>query len=243
MKTKVSFLDNQGLQQEVSLGLNHWAAAQKQNLSLRQFINRTYETSDPKFDTFTQMCQSVGMYTAPCKELGMRPITMAEVEYGGLEFAAGTQGSEVNPVQTKILFPAVIAELVENKLQLHEVGVVEGKVRDDSAAGFDLAPEPEPVDVGLVLHPQGFELRRIPRELAIVLGQDHGPDLGRGGVVFLGLGVDFPQRRRRRKPVLHRFAAGVAGAEGVGPVVGSFGLSRRHLSPPFRKAASIAAGK
>lgn len=124
MKTKVSFLDKQGLQQEVSLGLNHWAAAQKENLSLRQFINRTYETSDPKFDAFTQMCQSVGMYTTPCKELGMRPITMAEVEYGGLDFSAGPQGSEVNPVQTKILFPAVIAELVENKLQLNRGSMI-----------------------------------------------------------------------------------------------------------------------
>lgn len=116
---KVTFTDKEGLQQEVSLGLQHWQIAQDKNLSLRQFVNTAFPTvAGSQHDTFTQMCASVGLYTKPARELGIRPITMKEIETGGLNFSAGPmQGTEVNPVQTKILFPAVIAELVENKLQ------------------------------------------------------------------------------------------------------------------------------
>ena len=118
MKNVVSFIDNQGQRQEVTLGLPHWMAAQDKNLSLRQFVNQQFPTvADSKHDTFSQMCQSVGLYTKPARELGIRPISMKEIENGGIEFGIGTQGTEVTPVQTKILFPAVIAELVENKLQ------------------------------------------------------------------------------------------------------------------------------
>lgn len=120
---KVKFRDAEG-QQEVVLGLQHWNAAQSKNLSLRQYINQTFPTvADSKHDTFTQMCQSVGLYTKPARELGIRPITMLEIENGGLEYTAGLNGS-TNPVQTKILFPAVIAELVENKLQFDRMSAV-----------------------------------------------------------------------------------------------------------------------
>ena len=128
MSNTVKFVDSQGLRQEIQLGLGHYAAAQKENLSLRQLVNREYPTVAGGPDTFTQMCQSVGMYVKPAHEIGVKPITMAEVEFGGLNFAAGTQGLEVNPVQTKILFPAVIAELVENKLQVD---------RSSAMAAFD----------------------------------------------------------------------------------------------------------
>lgn len=112
-------------QQKVTLGMQHWAMAQKQNLSLRQFVNKHFPTAaDSKFDTFTQMCHSVGLYTKPSKEIGLKPITMLEIENGGLEFTASVNGTEVTPVQTKILFPAVIAELVENQLQMDRTSAV-----------------------------------------------------------------------------------------------------------------------
>lgn len=124
MKNVVKFVDSDGVQ-EVTLGLQHWQAAQDKNLSLRQFINQKYPTTaDAKHDTFTQMCQSVGLYTKPARELGVRPISMKEIENGGLEFGVGMSGTEVSPVQTKILFPAVIAELVENKLQFDRMSAI-----------------------------------------------------------------------------------------------------------------------
>jgi len=125
MKNEVKFIDKDGSMQPVALTLQHWQAAQDKNLSLRQFINQQYPTTmDAKHDSFTQMCQSVGLYTKPARELGIRPITMQQIETGGLDFSAGIQGTEVSPVQTKILFPAVIAELVENKLQMDRMSAV-----------------------------------------------------------------------------------------------------------------------
>ena len=124
MKNKVKFVDGSGTQ-EVAITLQHWQMAQDKNLSLRQLVNQMYPTThDSKYDTFTQMCQSVGMYTKPARELGLRPISMKEIETGGLDFSAAMNGTEVTPVQTKILFPAVIAELVENKLQFDRMSAV-----------------------------------------------------------------------------------------------------------------------
>ena len=128
-KNKVSFIDDGG-KQEVQLSLHHWQQAQDANMSLRQYVNTVFPTtSESKHDTFTQMCQSVGLYTKPARELGIRPISMKEIETGGLDFSAAMQGTEVSPVQTKILFPAVIAELVENKLQFD---------RQSAIAAFDM---------------------------------------------------------------------------------------------------------
>ena len=124
-KDKVSFVAKDGTQQQVSIGLEHYAMAQKQNLSLRQLVNTMYPTTpDAKSDTFTQMLASVNFNVKPVKEFGIRPLTMAEIEYGGLEFSAGTQGMEVSPVQTKYLFPAVVAELVENKLFMDRASAI-----------------------------------------------------------------------------------------------------------------------
>lgn len=125
LKDKVSFVAQDGTRQQVAIGLEHYKMAQAKNLSLRQLVNNMYPTTaDAKDDTFTQMCGSVGFSIKPVKELGIRPLTMAEVEYGGLDFSAGTQGMEVSPIQTKYLFPAVVAELVENKLFMDRASAI-----------------------------------------------------------------------------------------------------------------------
>jgi hypothetical protein len=111
---KVSFVDKAGLRQELEVGLHHYAEAQKKSQTLRQYINNTYPTAvDSKYDTFTQVCASAGLNFASIPELGIRPVTMQEVIFG----AAGPQTLEVSPVQSRVLFPAAILELVESKLQ------------------------------------------------------------------------------------------------------------------------------
>lgn len=125
LKDKVSFVAKDGTEQQVAIGLEHYKMAQAKNLSLRQLVNNLFPTTaSAKEDTFTQMCASVGFSIKPVKELGIRPLTMAEVEYGGLDFSAGVNGMEVSPVQTKYLFPAVVAELVENKLFMDRASAI-----------------------------------------------------------------------------------------------------------------------
>lgn len=116
------FKDKTGLQQEVRVGLQHYQEAQRQGLSLRQYINREMPTvADSKYDTFTQLCASAGLNFTGDKSLGLKPTTMADVVFGtapgGIGFNTAAQALEVNPVQSRVLFPAAIIELVENKLQ------------------------------------------------------------------------------------------------------------------------------
>ena len=118
-----SFVGKDGLRTQVSIGVHHYAEAQKQKLSLRQLINRTMPTvADAKFDTFTQLCCPAGLNFTGNKELGFRPTTMHEVVYGtgagGLDYSTAAQSLETSPVQSRVLFPAAIIELVENKLQM-----------------------------------------------------------------------------------------------------------------------------
>lgn len=119
---KCSFVDKAGLRQEVAIGIHHYAEAQKNKLSLRQLVNRTMPTTaDSKYDTFTQMCCSAGLNFTGDKELGYRPTTMQDVVFGvggdrGLDYSTAAQSLETSPVQSRVLFPAAIIELVENKL-------------------------------------------------------------------------------------------------------------------------------
>jgi len=124
-KTTCSFKDKSGLQTEVAINLGHYQMAQKEGLSLRQLVNRMYPTTtDAGADSFTQMCASVGLRLSSDKEMGYKPLTMAEVAYGGLDYSAAQQGLDVTPVQSKYLFPAALVELVENKLQVDRQGAV-----------------------------------------------------------------------------------------------------------------------
>ena len=118
---KCTFIDKTGLQQEVSVDLGHYAEAQRKGLTLRQYINQEMPTADDKFDTFTQLCASAGLNFTGDKSMGLKPTTMADVVFGtapgGLGFNTAAQALEVSPVQSRVLFPAAILELVESKLQ------------------------------------------------------------------------------------------------------------------------------
>lgn len=116
MKQTCSFVDKSGQQIEVALRPEHYLEAQKAGLTLRQYVNRKYPTKAGMPDTFSQLCESVDMYIKPVTELGIKPLTMQEIAYGGLDVSVASQGLEVSPVQTRVLFPAVIAELIENKM-------------------------------------------------------------------------------------------------------------------------------
>lgn len=119
---KCTFIDKTGKQQEVTIKLDHYAEAQRKGLTLRQYINQEMPTvADSKYDTFTQISASAGLNFTGDKNLGLKPTTMADVIFGtapgGLGFNTAAQALEVNPVQSRVLFPAAILELVESKLQ------------------------------------------------------------------------------------------------------------------------------
>lgn len=119
MKEKVSFIDASGERHFVSLGPEIYKAAMEANLTPRQFINTTYPTTvDAKYDTFTQMCGSVDLIFNQNAKMGVNSANLRSILDGKVNFdaASGSVVREVNPVQSRILFPAAVLEYVESKL-------------------------------------------------------------------------------------------------------------------------------
>ena len=116
-----SFVDKNGKQVEARITLDHYQEAQRQGKTLRQYINNEMPTvAGSKYDSFTQLCASAGLNFTGDNSLGLKPTTMADVIFGtapgGVGFNVAAQGLEINPVQSRVLFPAAIIELVENQM-------------------------------------------------------------------------------------------------------------------------------
>ena len=116
-----SFVDKTGARVEARVTLDHYQEAQRQGKTLRQYINATMPTTaESKYDSFTQLCASAGLNFTGDNSLGLKPTTMADVIFGtapgGVGFNVAAQGLEINPVQSRVLFPAAIIELVENQM-------------------------------------------------------------------------------------------------------------------------------
>lgn len=112
------YIDQDGNVQEVQLDAGLYKAALDSGLTVPQFINRKYPTH-PKAEatTFEQMCADVGLILAANQEFGLRSPTLAQVFDGTAEINAGVVVKEADPA-SRIMFPAVILEMIENKLQV-----------------------------------------------------------------------------------------------------------------------------
>lgn len=110
-----TFISADGTQQDVKLDATIWLEAQQQNLSLPELINRKFPTAlDAKGSTFEQMCASSGLILAKDREFGYRPPTIGAV-LDGRAMLNGASVADANPA-SRILYPAVFLELIENKL-------------------------------------------------------------------------------------------------------------------------------
>ena len=116
---KLTFIDENGAQQELGLETTMYKAAHDNNMTVPQYINRQYPTHAEKYGTtFEQLCASAGLFMHRDKNFGIRPPTVAEVLNGtGITMTAGSVIHDANPA-SRILFPAVILEMIENKLQV-----------------------------------------------------------------------------------------------------------------------------
>lgn len=113
-----TFIDKTGAQTEAPLTADIYKSALDAGLSVPQYINRTFETApDAKAPTFDQLCASSGLILTPNREFGLRSPTLASVFDGTAQFNAGAITKEANPA-SRILFPAVILEMMESKLQV-----------------------------------------------------------------------------------------------------------------------------
>jgi hypothetical protein len=110
-----AFLDASGATQQVDLNVSMYQQAARQGMSFQQFVNTQYPTNAAKFgSTFEQMMASEGIFVRPNRELGIRASTMDEILNGRMQ-AGGVTVKDGVPA-SRILFPAVFLQAVEDKL-------------------------------------------------------------------------------------------------------------------------------
>lgn len=111
-----SFIDAQGQRQQVDIDLSTVRAAADNSMSLREHINRTYETNASAYgDAFSQMCASEGIVLTPNKAYGIRASSLDTVLNGPTRLEAGVVTKTPNQ-QARVLMMPAIGALVEDKL-------------------------------------------------------------------------------------------------------------------------------
>jgi len=110
-----SFINAEGQRSEVTLSPNLYKAAVDANLSVPQYLNREYLTeANAKSSTFEQLCASAGLLVGDNREFGLRSPTLNDILSGKADLNAAAV-ADANPA-SRILYPAVVLELIENKL-------------------------------------------------------------------------------------------------------------------------------
>lgn len=116
-----------GRAQEFTPTLEMYRAAGEQGLSLAQHINNTVDTDAETYGTpFEQVLASAGMFLQHDRTLGIRPPTISHVLSGGVDINMGVvtrpDGTNALTPSGRVLFPAVIMEMVESQLREDQSG-------------------------------------------------------------------------------------------------------------------------
>lgn len=121
---KFSFYDAEGARQEADLDVTVYREAADNGMSVPQFINHRFPT-DPEAHgtTFEQFMASCGLFVSRDNSFGLKPPSMKEIFEGGAALNAGLITREAQPA-SRILFPSVVLEAVENKLRDDTTGYV-----------------------------------------------------------------------------------------------------------------------
>lgn len=110
------FLDKDGTQQEITLKPTIYKEALNAGLSVPQLINRKYPTCSETSSTFDQLCVSSGLIVGKDREFGLRSPTISDMLDGKSEFSGSSNVLDADPA-SRILYPAVVLEMVEDTLQ------------------------------------------------------------------------------------------------------------------------------
>jgi hypothetical protein len=108
------FIDAQGKNQAIDLGLHTYKEAADAGQTVPQYLATQFPTDAAKHGSpFEQLCEQTGIFVKGNKEFGIRPSTVGEVLNPKQDAAAITK--EGVPA-SRILFPAVILGVIEDKL-------------------------------------------------------------------------------------------------------------------------------
>lgn len=120
------FVDHTGANQQVKLGIEHLDGAAKANISLPQYLNKTFGPGDAKLGTpWKQLTTSLG-YVLPGAqhEYGFRAPTLAALlsgEAAGFQMAGQGEGSLPQSTifggaESRLVFTSVVIQLAEARL-------------------------------------------------------------------------------------------------------------------------------
>jgi len=114
---KIAFIDAAGANQEADLDVTVYREAADNAMSVPQFLNAKYPTDPDKHGTaYEQFLASAGLFQHSDNRHGLKPPTMKAIFDGAAGMQAGLITREAAPA-SRILFPSVILEAVENKLR------------------------------------------------------------------------------------------------------------------------------
>lgn len=109
------FQDLNGERQQVTIDPSIYRQASEEGVSVEALINTQYPTAADAPSAFQQICASEGIYVGRNSKFGVRPATMDAILNGSPKMEAGSIVRDANPV-SRILFPAVILSVLEDKL-------------------------------------------------------------------------------------------------------------------------------
>jgi hypothetical protein len=111
------YLDAQGNPHEATIEVTLYKEAADKGMSLPQLLAQKFPTDSKKYGTtFEQMLADQGMFLRANSEYGIKPATLADIFNGTGKLDAGTIVKDAAPA-SRILFPAVFLEAIENKLK------------------------------------------------------------------------------------------------------------------------------
>lgn len=114
------FYDAQGAVQQIDLSVSMYRQAAEAGMTLPQWLAREYPTDTKKYgSTFTQLMADMGISVQPNREMGIRPSTMAEILNGTTGMKAGGVVVKDGVPASRILFPAVFLQAIEDKLVIN----------------------------------------------------------------------------------------------------------------------------
>ena len=117
MKGKFGFIDEKGDNQQVEFGAELYREASDNQMSVPTLINTRFNTNAEAHGTaFEQFMANCGLYVQNDARYGIRAPTMAQVLDGVGQMEAGVIVRDASPL-SRILFPAVFLEVIENKLK------------------------------------------------------------------------------------------------------------------------------
>lgn len=118
------FIDLNGATQDVKLDVSIYKEATDNHMTVPQLINTKYQTDSEKFGSaFDQFAAESGLFIHSNNRYAIRAPSMADVFTGKAEMNAGVIVRDASPA-SRILFPAVFLEAVENKLKVNTDGYV-----------------------------------------------------------------------------------------------------------------------